>query len=567
LIGFTLWIAPAVPDLFGRDVNSKVPWWRLPIRLFVASFFASFLARDSYWFDFAVMFTAFMAAGILFRQSVWDSDSDELRGMRRRLLSVVLLAVPLFAAEGSVLPSMEGELTTLEIPNALPGLLVLSYVLGLSLRLSREASRQPSMRAPGVVALYLPAIPLVVILLALETAVLPYLQQPFAENALPWILILLVVCWAGFASLRARTRGTVARREWEGTVDSVTRSSPAMGLWLALYLFGYPLLAELAFEVDAFGRQLDGMAVFFLTLAINLFYLLVVWFTISFGLDRVAVWAKRDALKNLRGAMTGLLRGLPLLLVFTAFFVMTAEVWQVAAEVRTVPLLGLLGLLLGLTLAFVVVTSWKEINEQSEFKGWKDVEDAADPKNELRNGAAPGTVKRLWQTSADLRGSDPPDSPLKGKERINAIAVLGVYQLFLFVPVMLAAGLLFWCIGHLAVTPEMAADWIYGDRSSAADADKLRALSFFSDPWTRVAAILAVFSLLYIAVAVLSDDDQRKEFLSGADAGLRERLAVRVLYQATYVPDGTGEPGRLRRFGRRARTHLRRVADQARSAA
>lgn len=60
----------------------------------------------------------------------------------------------------------------------------------------------------------------------------------------------------------------------------------------------------------------------------------------------------------------------------------------------------------------------------------------------------------------------------------------------------------------------------------------------FTQPWNLVALLLAAFSVLYLAASIHTQDGLRKEFFAGADEGVRQRLAVRIVYDDRYR--GTG---------------------------
>lgn len=49
--------------------------------------------------------------------------------------------------------------------------------------------------------------------------------------------------------------------------------------------------------------------------------------------------------------------------------------------------------------------------------------------------------------------------------RVNALLVIAAYQALVLVPVGISALLLFWAVGRLAVSPDVAAEWVYGDNA------------------------------------------------------------------------------------------------------
>jgi hypothetical protein len=100
-------------------------------------------------------------------------------------------------------------------------------------------------------------------------------------------------------------------------------------------------------------------------------------------------------------------------------------------------------------------------------------------------------------------------------------------------------------VGRRTVSDDLLKNWIYGDNADPDDYPSFYDQSWVSEPWTRMACFLAVFSLLYFAVSVLSNEQLRKEFFAAADEGIRQRLAVRLVYAdrlAAWGPDPSAEP-------------------------
>lgn len=100
-------------------------------------------------------------------------------------------------------------------------------------------------------------------------------------------------------------------------------------------------------------------------------------------------------------------------------------------------------------------------------------------------------------------------------------------------------------VGRLAVPNHVAAQWIYGDNAGSPGVERLAQLPFWSEPWTRVPVVLAAFSVLYLTVSLLTDENQRKYFFSAAHAALRQRLAIRIAYRLRLsAPDDLGTGSR-----------------------
>jgi hypothetical protein len=116
-----------------------------------------------------------------------------------------------------------------------------------------------------------------------------------------------------------------------------------------------------------------------------------------------------------------------------------------------------------------------------------------------------------------------PELDLNRSQRVNAGAVVLVYQALIFAPVFVAVFVVFLLVGRAAVSDDLLKNWIYGDNAKPEDHASFHTLPFLSEPWTRMAFFLAVFSLLYFAVSVLTNEQLRREFFAGADEGIRQR--------------------------------------------
>jgi hypothetical protein len=109
--------------------------------------------------------------------------------------------------------------------------------------------------------------------------------------------------------------------------------------------------------------------------------------------------------------------------------------------------------------------------------------------------------------------------------------VVGVFQAFVLVPVGFGAMALLWLVGRLAVPVKVAAEWTHGDNPTDKEVANIDALSFLNEPWTRVPVILSAFAVLYLTVQLLTDENHRGYFFSGASAALQQRLALRIAYR------------------------------------
>jgi hypothetical protein len=498
------------------------------------------------WVNFAVLLATFAAATVVFSRTLWIGEDAAVRQIRGRLLVLLLLALFIFTVEGSVTDPVNEAVGLDTVPQGLPALVCVVLMLGLAIRLAHtcrgvEATTEPTRPAA---AFQLAAVPALLLVYGGETAVLPHTaDEGWAQASIPIALILTCLLVAGAVA------GVLARGASGATATAGRLSPPAAVVALCVLAFmfaiGYPVLVGLFFTVDAFGTKLTGTDAFWVTFAINAVCIGIGWLAVSLGLDRIAVWGTRAAWSSKWTAVAGMARGLPLLLVFLAFFVMQAELWEVVVEIGTREYVVLVALMLVLAVAFGYAAAHKEVGRRSIFKSWREVQKAALPdRAPLDDPPPPDPFPMVMKELASEPGK-PCKPELSRFKYFNAVLVMAVYQTVILLPVTLAATALFWVLGRIAVPPKVAGEWVYGDGTPPARGEALAERVFLEQPWTRVALVLGAFSALYLAVHVLSTQDQRRDFFEGADSSLRQRLAVRVAYMRLVPPDPVADRSRL----------------------
>jgi hypothetical protein len=536
-------------------------WWLLPLSLLVLVTVpyvgAAIVGQPAYeqppwsrpdpWIDTAVLFTALLASTLLFRGNLWDSRA----GRCWRLFVFVIAAAVLFELEGSVLPplgSQPSEQGIFPVPHSLPALIVVATILAMSLRLARGSVEQSTSSAISArnVASFVPVAPLLVLTLGVDNAVLASSMGGWAEAVTP--LVLLLAFAAVFAAVQ---RWRPQQPPWQ--IGSVTRlahltSWPTLLFWILAFLFLYPVMAWFFnIQVSGFGPPATGWRALLIILGINILGLGVTWFIIWFGLDRIAGWALREGPRNLSDILVAFAHGLPLLLIFTAFFALTAETWEIVVEAGPVAFLGLLGLLLGLMAFFLLISSIHELRGHRRFATWADVRTCAVGGEHQSKLSPADPISQVVEKA--VRGKDLAREPRNVEVGIlgwlNAMLVMAIYQVLIFTPVAVGAFAFFLLLARLAVPPEVAAEWVFGDGADPALGLMLDKRPFVEEPWTRVAVVLAVFSVLYLTVTVLTDENHRKTFFGVADDAIRQRFAMRLAYDEAHKLDKKGEGGRL----------------------
>jgi hypothetical protein len=230
----------------------------------------------------------------------------------------------------------------------------------------------------------------------------------------------------------------------------------------------------------------------------------------------------------------GLGAQLPLILVFAAFFLLTAETWEITVDpdqgrwwqfwALVVTLLMVSGILLTLD-ALRVIRNAREFDSDSLRKALDEKDSGLDE--------VPDTIDEQLHNVGRV------DKPLRLTPRrwANALFIVLYAQAAIFVPVLLIAAVAFWAIAVLSVSPDVATTWIGGDDPRPPiSADWLLDLGWFESPWVRVPILLAVFSLLERVVRIVTDDDQHSRVIGASERALRLRFAVAFVLDEVSGP-------------------------------
>jgi hypothetical protein len=314
------------------------------------------------------------------------------------------------------------------------------------------------------------------------TRTLPVLVLVFAVEALgainlnwPWWQNLLALCGAGAVlvaawalSNRARGRPPLARPRDIGRVE----------------LAGFVVIPALLPAV--FNGQTTSAAV---TALGNAALLAVLYGVVAFGLLSIVRWAGGRLAGQLAGAVLLLARALPLLMLFSVVLLFTTEMWQVFAEMNTASLVAVSGLLVAIGTLFLVA--------------------------------------RIPLEVAAIEAAVGEGPPLDTAQRVNVGLVMFVSQALQVLVVSLAVAGFFVAFGLLAIPADLIHTWA-GHRhrlTTVLGVEIYREL-------LRVAGAIGALSGLYYAIATLTDETYRKEFLSELTEEMRATFHARVAYLA-----------------------------------
>ena len=136
--------------------------------------------------------------------------------------------------------------------------------------------------------------------------------------------------------------------------------------------------AELAVFVIApavpsivFGQWRDGLETIIEAIAI----LAVLWAITSYGVLPLLRWAGQRTAAQLPLLFNVVIRAMPLLLLFTTFLFINAEVWQVAGTLNGIVYVAVLGIFFVLGAVFVLSRIPSLMRDLNRFESWSEVGD------------------------------------------------------------------------------------------------------------------------------------------------------------------------------------------------
>jgi hypothetical protein len=317
------------------------------------------------------------------------------------------------------------------------------------------------------------------------------------RNAATAIIVVLVLVGGWIVVNLARGRRAFAVPDVVGVPE------------LALFIIG-PTLPSLLFGQwsDAAQTLIEGFAV-----------LGLVFLATSYAVVALLGWAVRRSTAQLASLASLVVRALPLLLLFTTFLFINAEVWQVAGTLTGAPYVATLAIFFLLGAVFVLSRVPGLMRGLATFGSWDEVRDAS-------AGTPADTLT--------LPSSGPvPAFPLSNRQRLNAGLVTVFSQALQITFVALLLTLFFALFGFLAIPEATTAAWTQLEAinvlASVTVGDRVLVIS---EPLLRVAGFLGAFTGMYFTVVLSTDATYRDEFADDVAPQIRQALAVRVAYLA-----------------------------------
>ncbi len=266
-----------------------------------------------------------------------------------------------------------------------------------------------------------------------------------------------------------------------------------------------------------FGLQWATAA---LTLGFNLLVLIVVYVVVSYGLLPMTRWAIVQLFRQLANVANLMIRSLPLLLIFTMFMFVNAEMWRVATDIPGDFYAAAIALLVVTGSLFMVIRLPQEVSVAGHFDRWSEV-------GPLLDG-----------TPIDSLGvdglEDPPHVPPQSRRmRLNVGLVFFTSQSIQIIFVTLAIFVFYVVLGTFLVSEDTIALWT-GDQFSGAVAEFTlwENQIVLTGALLRCAAFIAAIAGLQFTVSALVDKSYREEFVEENLLSMRRNFAVRAAYMA-----------------------------------
>ncbi len=239
----------------------------------------------------------------------------------------------------------------------------------------------------------------------------------------------------------------------------------------------------------------------------------------SYGVGPMLRWGAQRG----RGQLTGLgplvARALPLLLLFTTFLFINAEVWQVAGTLDGLPYVLVIAIFFGLGATFVLTRVPGYIRQENRFATWAEIAGYLDDTpaaasvlpTERAGGRSAGRAAAIQhRPDRDLR-SGAADHARGRRARSGSSS----------------------CSAFLAIPADTVAEL---DRprtiSTSGSSSRLSGRTLvLTEPLVRVSVFLGAFAGMYFTVVLSTDDTYRNEFADDVGPEIRQALAVREVYR------------------------------------
>ena len=265
-----------------------------------------------------------------------------------------------------------------------------------------------------------------------------------------------------------------------------------------------------------------------MTMLVNVVILALVYLWLLYGVIPMLRWAMSHMWTEIGGIFRLMGRSLPLVLVFSMFIFLNAEMWQVAADFTPAYFAAAISVLLGLASLFVVLRLPREVDALRRFDSWDQVAD-------LLADAPLGPI--------DCDGLDGKPNPprLRRADWINVGMIWWFSQLVQIVLVAVLIGSFYVVFGAFTVRETTILQWTTDTAVSGVNLPGTGLVVTWE--LVTVAGFIGAFSALQFAISAVTDETYRQEFLADLVNELREAFAVRALYLAKLGVTASGRSG------------------------
>ncbi len=273
------------------------------------------------------------------------------------------------------------------------------------------------------------------------------------------------------------------------------------------------------------GNTDDALTAGVIVILVNTSILFAGFVVTKWGLVPMTRWAIGQMLQQLSHLSTLALRSLPLLLLFSAFMFLNAEMWQVANDMTPLAFLGVLSMVLGIGGAFVLSSVRRLGVDLEAFDSWSEVE-----------CLCTGTPVEHAAGAQPTR-PDRPELRLSRQARWNVTLRLFVAQSTQILLVSLVTVAFYVLFGLLVVRETTVLQWTTaGELTAGRDwvvrLDVLGHTYLFTRQLLVVAGFIGLVAGLQFTVLVLTDATYRRDFADDMMVSVRRALAVRAAYLA-----------------------------------
>ena len=332
--------------------------------------------------------------------------------------------------------------------------------------------------------------------------------------------------WSGVSQLFAFVGGLVAMVGAFVAVNRLRGRPP----WMMPDTAGAPelvlffVLTSIPTAIGAEGARSENLLFGF---GINLALVAVGFVLTAWGIIPMLRWSLGQMWSQIHDIANLTMKSLPILLIFSAFIFLNAEMWQVANDFTMPYFFCVLAVVLLVGGAFVMVSVRRITVDLARFERWAEV----------RPFCAGTPVAEMVPVDDD---PDPDSPPLGRRAEWNVALLLFVSQAIQILLVSLVITAFYLLFGLLTVRETTLLQWTTAGELTV-EKDWLATLSLFGDQlvFTRqlvlVSAFIGMMSGLQFAVQLVTDEVYRSDFAEGVTAEVREALAVRAVYHRVLV--------------------------------